>query len=221
MRLIARCTLPPLLALLATGVLAADDRMVVARDGSGDFTEIQDAIDSARAFPDRRIVIYIKNGVYAEKVKIHEWNTRLSLLGESRDGTIIAYDDHFDRINRGRNSTFHTATLQAVGDDFRAANLSVKNSAGPVGQAIALAANADRVSFHNVSFSGNQPASASISATVTSKAPRILSSAAPPRCSKTAASTPGPTPISPRPPLRKASSTVSYSGTAASPPTRA
>lgn len=145
--------------LLAAQAALAEDiqyRTVVAKDGSGDFKTIQEAVDSAKAFPDRRIVLYIKNGVYTEKVKIHEWNTRLSLLGESREGTIIAYDDHFDKINRGRNSTFHTATLQVDGDDFQAVNLTVKNTAGPVGQAIALAVNADRVSFRNVSFSGDQ-----------------------------------------------------------------
>lgn len=148
-----------LVLLLAAQPAPAADvryRITVGPDGSGDFKSIQDAVDSAKAFPDRRIVLYIKNGVYTEKVKIHEWNTRLSLIGESRDGTIIAYNDHFDKIRRGRNSTFHTATLQVDGDDFHAENLSVRNTAGPVGQAIALAANADRASFHKVSFTGDQ-----------------------------------------------------------------
>lgn len=148
-----------LVLLLAAQPAPAADvryRITVAPDGSGDFKSIQDAVDSAKAFPDRRILLYVKNGLYAEKVKIHEWNTRLSLIGESRDGTIIAYDDHFDKVRRGRNSTFHTATLQVDGDDFHAENLSVRNTAGPVGQAIALAANADRVSFHKVSFTGDQ-----------------------------------------------------------------
>jgi pectinesterase len=101
-------------------------------------------------------VIYVKNGIYTEKVTIHEWNTRLSLIGESREGTIIAYGDHSKKINRGRNSTFYTATLQVDGDDFRAENLSIKNTAGPVGQGIAFAANADRVRLRNISFIGNQ-----------------------------------------------------------------
>jgi pectinesterase len=150
-----------LLALLAAPAIGTANndiqyRIVVAKDGSGDFKSIQQAVNSARSFPDRRITVYVKNGVYTEKVKIHEWNTLLSLLGESREGTIIAWGDHFKKIKLGRNSTFHTATLQVDGDDFRAENLTVKNTAGPVGQGIALAANADRASFRNTGFIGNQ-----------------------------------------------------------------
>lgn len=129
---------------------------VVARDGSGDYTSIQEAVDNTKAFPDRRVTLFVKNGVYKEKVKIHEWNTSLSLIGESRDGVIITYDDHFKKINRGRNSTFHTPTVQVDGDDFRTENLTIRNTAGPVGQAVALAVNADRAYFDNISLTGNQ-----------------------------------------------------------------
>jgi pectinesterase len=149
----------PLLLLVLPSICMADDiqyRIVVARDGSGDFKSIQQAVNSAKSFPDRRIVVYVRNGVYTEKVKIHEWNTLLSLVGESREGTVIAYGDHYKKINLGRNSTFYTATLQVDGDDFRAENLTVKNTAGQVGQGIVLGANADRVSFRNTSFIGNQ-----------------------------------------------------------------
>jgi pectinesterase len=148
-----------LILVLQAAASAAEEiqyRMVISQDGSGDFKNIQHAVNSAKAFPDRRIVLYIKNGVYAEKVTIPEWNTSLSLIGESRDGTIIAYGDHFDKINRGRNSTFHTATLGVDGDDFLAENLTIKNTAGPVGQAIALATNADRAVFRNINFIGHQ-----------------------------------------------------------------
>jgi pectinesterase len=142
--------------LPASATQDAQYRIVVAPDGSGDFTSIQQAVDSAKAFPDRRISLLLKNGVYNEKVTIHEWNNRLSLIGESRDGTVLAYDDSVGKIRRGRNGTFLTATLQVDADDFRAENLTVKNTAGPVGQAIALAVNADRVTLRNVDLIGNQ-----------------------------------------------------------------
>lgn len=134
----------------------SDYYSVVASDGTGDFTRIQEAIDSSKAFPDRRITLFIKNGVYREKVKVHEWNTSLALIGENRESTVIVYDDHFRKIDRGGNSTFHTATMQVDGDDFTLKNLTVRNSSGPVGQAIALAVNADRAYFDNVSIVGNQ-----------------------------------------------------------------
>lgn len=128
----------------------------VAQDGSGDFTTIQAAIDGAKAFPDTRITISIKNGVYEEKVKVHAWNNRLTLRGESADGVIIRRDDYFDKMERGRNSTFHTATLLVQGDEFLAENLTIENTAGAVGQAVAVAVEADRAVFENCRMIGNQ-----------------------------------------------------------------
>lgn len=130
--------------------------ITVAKDGSGDYTNIQEAINNTKSFPSKRVIIHIKNGVYHEKVKIHEWNTRISLIGESKENTIITYDDYFDKIDLGRNSTFHTATLQVDGNDFYATNLTIENAAGEIGQAIALMVNADRVQFDNCSIKGNQ-----------------------------------------------------------------
>jgi pectinesterase len=128
----------------------------VVPDGTGDFTTIQEAIDGTKSFPDTRITIYIKNGLYKEKVKVHMWNSRLTLKGESADGVIIRWDDYFSKIDRGRNSTFHTATLLVQGDDFRAENLTIENTAGPVGQALALSVEADRCVFENCRMLGNQ-----------------------------------------------------------------
>ena len=133
-----------------------DSNIIVAQDGSGDFTKIQDAINAAKAFPDDRITIFVKNGVYYEKVKIYSWNPKISLIGESREKTIITFDDYFNKINIGRNSTFHTYTVLVEGNDFFAKNLTIQNSSGEVGQAVALNVNANRVMFTNCSFLGNQ-----------------------------------------------------------------
>lgn len=133
-----------------------DYTYIVAQDGSGDFTTIQDAIDASRSFPPERVTIFIKEGIYKKKVKVHSWNTKLSLIGEDRENTIITVDDYFDKIDRGRNSTFHTYTLLVQGNDFVAKNLTVENCAGPVGQAITLHVEADRSIFRNCRFLGNQ-----------------------------------------------------------------
>jgi pectinesterase len=130
--------------------------IIVAQDGSGDFTKIQEAVNAAKAFPDERITIFVKNGVYYEKVKIHSWNPKISLIGESREKTIITYDDYFNKINIGRNSTFHTYTVLVEGNDFFAKNLTIQNSSGEVGQAVALNVNANRVVITNCSLLGNQ-----------------------------------------------------------------
>lgn len=131
-------------------------QILVAQDGSGDFATIQEAIDGAKSFPDERITITIKNGIYREKVKVHSWNSRLTLQGETADGVVIRWDDYFAKMKRGPNSTFHTATLLVQGDDFRAQNLTIENTAGPVGQAVALAVEADRCVFENCRLLGHQ-----------------------------------------------------------------
>lgn len=130
--------------------------IVVAQDSSGDFIKIQDAVDAAKAFPDKRITIFVKNGVYHEKVRIPEWNSLLSLIGEDAEQTIIIWEDYFDKIDRGRNSTFFTWTLLVEADDFYAENLTVINAAGEVGQAVALHVEGNRCVFKNCRFLGNQ-----------------------------------------------------------------
>lgn len=129
---------------------------VVAGDGSGDYTTIQAAIDDAKSFPPQRITIFVKNGRYHEKVKVHEWNTDITLIGESKDQTVITYDDYFGKINSGINSTFHTYTLLVEGDGFVARNLTIKNSSGDVGQAVALSVHANNAIIINCNILGNQ-----------------------------------------------------------------
>ncbi len=148
-----------ILILLMTNLASAQGYrtdMTVALDGSGDFTSIQEAIYATKTFPWEPITIHIKNGIYKEKVNIFAWNTHVSLIGESRDGTVITFDDHFDKIDKGRNSTFHTFTMRVAGNDFHAENLTIINSSGPVGQAVALHVEADRASFVNITLKGYQ-----------------------------------------------------------------
>lgn len=129
---------------------------VVAPDGSGNFTSIQKAIDACKAFPDARITIYVKNGTYKEKVVVPSCNTKLSIIGESVEKTIITWDDYFDKINRGRNSTFYTFTLKIEASDFILENITVENTSGPVGQAVALHEEGDRTVLRNCRFLGFQ-----------------------------------------------------------------
>ena len=148
-----------LFIVIATATLQAQDyktELTVAKDGSGDYQSIQEAVDATKSFPYERITIHIRNGVYKEKVKVHSWNTKLSFLGESKDSTIITWDDHFDKMDRGRNSTFFTYTLLVDANDFQAKNLTIQNTAGEVGQALALHVEADRAFFTNIRLLGNQ-----------------------------------------------------------------
>ena len=130
--------------------------ITVAQDGSGDFSKIQDAVYACPAFPYEKVTIYVKNGIYNEKVRIPEWNTNVILKGESKEQTIITFDDNFSKISLGRNSTFYTYTLLVEGDDFSASNLTIKNASGDRGQGIALSVVANRAKISNCILLGNQ-----------------------------------------------------------------
>jgi pectinesterase len=125
----------------------------VAKDGSGDYKYIQDAIDAMRVYPLRRITLYIKNGVYNEKIVLPLDNTDVTFVGESVDKTIINFDDY---SGRGKLNTFTSYTAKISGNRFRAENITFLNSAGPVGQALALYVDADKAIFRNCRFIGNQ-----------------------------------------------------------------
>jgi pectinesterase len=79
----------------------------VAKDGSGDYKYIQDAIDAMRVYPLAPITLYIKNGVYNEKIELPSSNTDVKFIGESVDSTIITYNDH---TGRGKINTFTSFT---------------------------------------------------------------------------------------------------------------
>jgi pectinesterase len=125
----------------------------VAKDGTGDYKFIQDAIDAMRAFPLAPITLYIKNGVYNEKIELPSWNTDVTFIGESVEKTIITFNDY---SGRGHTNTFTSATAKISGNRFVAENITFANSAGPVGQALALYVDADKAVFKNCRFLGNQ-----------------------------------------------------------------
>ena len=98
-----------LLGVGATSVYAQQqqrkDTLVVARDGTGEYRNIQEAVEAVRAFMDYTVTIYIKNGIYKEKLVIPSWVKNVQLVGESAEKTIITYDDH---ANINKMGTFRT-----------------------------------------------------------------------------------------------------------------
>jgi pectinesterase len=125
----------------------------VAKDGSGDYLFIQDAINAMRVYPLAPITLYIKNGVYKEKIELPANNTDVIIIGESADSTIIVFNDY---SGKGRHTTFTSFTAKISGNRFRAENITFANSAGQVGQALALYVDADKAVFKNCKFLGNQ-----------------------------------------------------------------
>lgn len=146
-----------LMMLITLSVKAADYNFVVAQDGSGDFTTVQAAInavpDYRKAGPTR---IYIKKGMYKEKIVIAESKQGVQLIGE--DGTVITYDDYAQKPNifgEGKG-TSGSGSIYIFGPDFFAENITFENTSGPVGQAVACHVAGDRAVFRRCRFLGFQ-----------------------------------------------------------------
>ncbi|KAM6549841.1 hypothetical protein CsatB_021517 [Cannabis sativa] len=137
------------------GFVIINDFVVVSKDGSWDFTSINDAINAApsRSYNDGYFLIYVTAGVYSEYVNVGAEKTNLFLLGEGIHKTVITGN----RNNADGFSISSSATLSVSGDGFMGANLSVVNAAGlHKEQAVALRNTADHSTFYSCSFEGYQ-----------------------------------------------------------------
>ncbi|XP_057498614.1 pectinesterase-like [Actinidia eriantha] len=115
--------------------------VVVAKDGSGKYKTVKEAVASAPSKSTKRYVIYVKKGTYKENVEIGSKQTNVMLVGDGMDSTIIT-----GSLNVVDGSTtFRSATVAAVGDGFIAQDIWFQNTAGPKKhQAVALRVGADR-----------------------------------------------------------------------------
>ncbi len=107
------------------------DTLVVARDGTGEFRTIDEAIEVCRAFMEYHKVIYVKKGVYKEKLIVPQWLTNIEILGEDRDNTVITYDDHANIKSAERPKgigTFRTYTVKVEGSDITFRNITIENN---------------------------------------------------------------------------------------------
>lgn len=129
------------------------DTLIVARDGTGKFRNIQEAVESVRAFMDYTVTIYIKKGTYKEKLIIPSWLKNVQLVGEDAENTVITYDDH---ANINKMGTFRTYTVKVQGNAITFKNLTIENNAAPLGQAVALHTEGDKLMFVDCRFLGNQ-----------------------------------------------------------------
>lgn len=162
-----------MLFLAAGPVLAANkydnpDTLVVSRDGTGEFRTIDEAIEVCRAFMDYTKVIYVKKGVYKEKLIIPSWLTNITICGEDRDNTIITWDDHANikmpvggldseaAVKGKPMGTFRTYTLKVQGSYITLKDITIENNAAKLGQAVALHTEGDHILVQNCRLLGNQ-----------------------------------------------------------------
>ena len=131
--------------------------ITVAKDNSGDFNSIQQAVDSIPAGTPE--TIYIKQGIYKERVEVRKNN--ISFVGESTDDTIIT-ESYYARMimpDGSKRGTFRSYTFFVYADNFTASNLTFENAAGfgdEFGQAIAVYAEGDNITFRNCKILGHQ-----------------------------------------------------------------
>ena len=147
------------LSSMAAGKYDNPDTIFVARDGTAEFRTIDEAIEVCRAFMDYHKVIFVKNGIYKEKLIIPQWLQNIEICGESAEKTIITYDDHANvkRPETGKPmGTFRTYTLKIEANDITLKNLTIENNSARLGQAVALHTEGDRLVFINCRFVGHQ-----------------------------------------------------------------
>lgn len=127
--------------------------LVVAQDGTGDYTTIAEALEAVRAFMDFDVKIYIKKGIYKEKLVVPSWVQHIELIGEDVQNTIITHADH---ANMNHMGTFRTYTVKVEGNYITFRNITIENNAPRLGQAVALHTEGDCLRFINCRFLGNQ-----------------------------------------------------------------
>lgn len=161
--LIVLCILCCTMEILAQGAIFPKE-ITVAQDGSGNYKTIQEAVNAVRDLGEKRVKIFIKKGIYNEKLVIPSWKTSISLIGEDKENTIITNNDFSGKVNpqgkdafgKDKFTTYTSYTVLVQGNDVSIENLTIANTAGPVGQAVALHVEGDRFVAKNCKLLGFQ-----------------------------------------------------------------
>lgn len=144
----------PLRALLKRG-----RTLIVAQDGTGDFATLQRAIDAVPDDSQEEHTIYIKKGIYKERLVLPASKKRVKMIGEDVRSTVLTFDNYASKIDSLTGQEFGTTGSSSFfihADDFTAENITFENSSGPVGQAVAVNVMGNRVAFRNCRFLGFQ-----------------------------------------------------------------
>lgn len=154
-----------LVLLISLGVCASEAKAfqadaTVAPNGDGQFKSIQDAINAApqTTSSTKPWTIRIKPGIYKENIYVQREKRFVRLVGEDAAKTILTYNLNANILGQDGKpiGTFRTPSTVIDADDFTAENLTFENSAGPVGQALAIRLDGDRATFRNCRFLGWQ-----------------------------------------------------------------
>lgn len=159
-------TLAPTLALLslavaATAAFGEPTTISLKPDGTGDFKSLQAAIDSAVDGSTDRVTIKLAPGKYVERLRVEKTKPPIALVGtgEKPDDTVLSFNLSASAIVPPATQpvgTSGSASLTVTGNDFSMENLTVENTAGDTGQAVAFKTTGDRGLYRTCRFLGWQ-----------------------------------------------------------------
>lgn len=132
--------------------------VTVAKDGSGNYTTVQAAVDAAPTGRTTAYTIFIKNGTYKEIINVPSNKPFLQFIGESVANVILTYDNYTGKAipSGGTYGTSTSASTTINATDFTAVNITFENTTGEQPQALAINVNNDRCAFKNCRFLGGQ-----------------------------------------------------------------
>ena len=147
------------IALIVFLNVASQTKIIVAQDGSGKYLTVQEALDHIPFNNTKPVTIYIKNGLYKEKLHLDSSKNFVTITGEDKFKTLLTYDDHTGTVTRNgaviNTMTSHSFIIKA--DNFTAQNITIQNDAGfSAGQAVGLESDGDMEQFYNCRIIGNQ-----------------------------------------------------------------
>ena len=134
-------------------------KIIVAQDGSGNYKTVQAALNAIPLNNKKLISIFIKNGIYKEKLHLDSTKNFLTITGEDEFNTILTYDDHPGKVDAKGDSinTRSSWSFMIKGNNFTAENITFQNDAGfMAGQAVGAEVRGDKAAFYKCRFIGNQ-----------------------------------------------------------------
>jgi pectinesterase len=140
------------------GNAQTNKKITVAQDGSGDFKTVSAAIEAADT-KEGTVLIYIKKGVYNEKISIPSSKSGLTIVGENKENTIITNDDYSGKVKPNSEKNMGTSdsyTVLIKADDVTIENLTIENSWCEKGQAVSLQVKGTRFVMKNSKLLGCQ-----------------------------------------------------------------
>ncbi|HPC36970.1 MAG TPA: pectinesterase family protein, partial [Candidatus Marinimicrobia bacterium] len=103
----------------------SENLMIVDQNGAGQFTSIAAALAALPDMAYQRVVIFIRNGIYEEKIRLDQ--NYVTLRGENRDSTIIRFCQK--RTDWEANKDYiGPAVVNIHADDVILENLTVENT---------------------------------------------------------------------------------------------